>query len=207
MGRTYVPCQPRLGASSSTTSATVPVVALALGSVAGLGAARVATSHYSLMVRDTSQVFVAGPPVVARARRARRQGGARRRATSTAATASSTTWWTPRRRRSNAPAASCRTCRPRSTTSRRAGRADGRSRAARRVAHPRHPRRTGARSTRSAPIIESVVDLGSFLEIGRGWGRSRRHRARPARRLAGGGAGSRPVRSTEPGGPPTRRTR
>ena len=46
--------------------ATVPVVALALGSVAGLGAARVATSHYSLMVRDTAQVFVAGPPVVAR---------------------------------------------------------------------------------------------------------------------------------------------
>ena len=42
------------------------MVALALGSVAGLGAARVATSHYSLMVRETSQVFVAGPPVVAR---------------------------------------------------------------------------------------------------------------------------------------------
>ena len=46
--------------------ATVPIVALALGSVAGLGAARVATRHYALMVRDTSQVFVAGPPVVAR---------------------------------------------------------------------------------------------------------------------------------------------
>src|SRR5205823_10118052 len=46
--------------------ATVPVVALALGPVAGLGAARVATSHYSVMVRGTSQVFVAGPPVVKR---------------------------------------------------------------------------------------------------------------------------------------------
>src|SRR5205807_6537786 len=45
---------------------TVPVVALALGPVAGLGAARVATSHYSVMVRATSQVFVAGPPVVKR---------------------------------------------------------------------------------------------------------------------------------------------
>ncbi|MCH8078123.1 MAG: methylmalonyl-CoA carboxyltransferase, partial [SAR324 cluster bacterium] len=45
---------------------TVPVVALALGSTAGLGAARVVTSHYSVMVRDTSQMFVAGPPVVAR---------------------------------------------------------------------------------------------------------------------------------------------
>ena len=43
---------------------TVPVVSLALGSVAGLGAARVAASHYSVMVKDSSQMFVAGPPVV-----------------------------------------------------------------------------------------------------------------------------------------------
>jgi len=42
----------------------VPVVSLALGSVAGLGAARVVASHYSVMVKDTSQMFVAGPPVV-----------------------------------------------------------------------------------------------------------------------------------------------
>jgi acetyl-CoA carboxylase carboxyltransferase component len=42
----------------------VPVVALALGSVAGLGAARVVASHYSLMVKGSSQLFVAGPPVV-----------------------------------------------------------------------------------------------------------------------------------------------
>jgi acetyl-CoA carboxylase carboxyltransferase component len=42
----------------------VPVVSLCLGSVAGLGAARVVTSHYSLMVKGTSQLFVAGPPVV-----------------------------------------------------------------------------------------------------------------------------------------------
>ncbi|MBI4081154.1 MAG: methylmalonyl-CoA carboxyltransferase [Candidatus Lambdaproteobacteria bacterium] len=45
---------------------TVPVVSLALGSVAGLGAARVAASHYSVMVKETSQMFVAGPPVVSR---------------------------------------------------------------------------------------------------------------------------------------------
>src|SRR5258706_226775 len=32
----------------------------------GLGAARVATSHYSIMVKDTSQMFIAGPPVVNR---------------------------------------------------------------------------------------------------------------------------------------------
>lgn len=44
----------------------VPVVALGLGSVAGLGAAQVSASHYSLMTKQTSAMFVAGPPVVAR---------------------------------------------------------------------------------------------------------------------------------------------
>jgi acetyl-CoA carboxylase carboxyltransferase component len=44
----------------------VPVVALGLGSVAGLGAARLAASHYSVMTKSTSAMFVAGPPVVAR---------------------------------------------------------------------------------------------------------------------------------------------
>lgn len=43
----------------------VPVVALGLGSVAGLGAARLAASHYSVMTRQ-SAMFVAGPPVVKR---------------------------------------------------------------------------------------------------------------------------------------------
>jgi acetyl-CoA carboxylase carboxyltransferase component len=43
----------------------VPVVALGLGSVAGLGAARLAASHYSVMTKK-SAMFVAGPPVVAR---------------------------------------------------------------------------------------------------------------------------------------------
>src|SRR5262249_26632272 len=45
--------------------AVVPVVALGLGSVAGLGAARLAASHYSVMTKS-SAMFVAGPPVVAR---------------------------------------------------------------------------------------------------------------------------------------------
>lgn len=43
----------------------VPVVALGLGSVAGLGAARLAASHYSVMTKE-SALFVAGPPVVKR---------------------------------------------------------------------------------------------------------------------------------------------
>ena len=41
-----------------------PSIALALGSVAGLGAARVATSHYSIIVRDTAQMMIAGPALV-----------------------------------------------------------------------------------------------------------------------------------------------
>lgn len=45
--------------------AQVPVVGLGLGSVAGLGAARLASSHYSVMTKS-SAMFVAGPPVVAR---------------------------------------------------------------------------------------------------------------------------------------------
>ena len=48
----------------TTNMATVPVVALGLGSVAGLGAARLAASHYSVMVKELSAMFVAGPPVV-----------------------------------------------------------------------------------------------------------------------------------------------
>ncbi len=44
----------------------VPRVALGLGSVAGLGAAHLAASHYSVMIKDKSAMFVAGPPVVNR---------------------------------------------------------------------------------------------------------------------------------------------
>ena len=45
---------------------TVPRGALGLGSVAGLGAAHLAAAHYSVMVKGTSALFVAGPPVVER---------------------------------------------------------------------------------------------------------------------------------------------
>jgi acetyl-CoA carboxylase carboxyltransferase component len=50
---------------TTANMARVPVVALGLGSVAGLGAARLAASHYSVMTRN-SAMFVAGPPVVKR---------------------------------------------------------------------------------------------------------------------------------------------
>jgi acetyl-CoA carboxylase carboxyltransferase component len=44
----------------------VPVVCACMGSVAGLGAVRTTISHFSIMIKDTSQLFVAGPPVVER---------------------------------------------------------------------------------------------------------------------------------------------
>jgi acetyl-CoA carboxylase carboxyltransferase component len=46
--------------------AKVPVVGLCLGPVAGLGAARAVNTHYSIMVKELSQLFVAGPPVAKR---------------------------------------------------------------------------------------------------------------------------------------------
>lgn len=63
--RTYLPDVPAFTEVLSALS-EVPVVALGLGSVAGMGAARVCASHYSMMVRGISQLFAAGPPVVAR---------------------------------------------------------------------------------------------------------------------------------------------
>ncbi|MDE0320394.1 MAG: ATP-grasp domain-containing protein [Acidimicrobiaceae bacterium] len=47
--------------------ATVPVVNMLLGSVVGIGAAKAVLGHFAVMVRDISQLFVAGPPVVSHA--------------------------------------------------------------------------------------------------------------------------------------------
>src|SRR3954468_23795123 len=66
MGHTYVPFIPGWELAVENLSA-VPVVAAALGPVAGLGAARVVASHFSVIVRGSAQLFVAGPPVVAAA--------------------------------------------------------------------------------------------------------------------------------------------
>ena len=65
MQRTYVPANPNWDVAVAMLS-EVPVVGACMGSVAGLGAVRVVNSHFSLMVRGTSQLFVAGPPVVER---------------------------------------------------------------------------------------------------------------------------------------------
>ncbi len=63
IGATYVPAVP--GWSDVIRNLdSVPVVALALGPTAGMGAARVVASHYSIMVKGLSQIFAAGPAVV-----------------------------------------------------------------------------------------------------------------------------------------------
>lgn len=64
MGYTYVPMVPGWEHIVRNLD-TVPVVALALGPTAGLGAARIVASHYSIMVRGVSQLFAAGPAVAA----------------------------------------------------------------------------------------------------------------------------------------------
>src|SRR4029078_370028 len=52
-------------AYTTANLARVPVVGLGLGSVAGLGAARLAATHYSVMTKN-SAMFVAAPPLVKR---------------------------------------------------------------------------------------------------------------------------------------------
>ena len=57
-----------LGSTEYTEQlATVPVVNMLLGSVVGIGAAKAVLGHFSVMVRDIAQLFVAGPPVVSHA--------------------------------------------------------------------------------------------------------------------------------------------
>lgn len=65
VGHSYVPA---LHGFSTTMElmGVVPVVCACMGSVAGLGAVRVTISHFSLMIEGSSQLFVAGPPVVER---------------------------------------------------------------------------------------------------------------------------------------------
>src|SRR4051812_23379678 len=62
-GRTYVPHNPGWDHVVANL-ARVPVVACALGPVAGLGAARLVSSHVAIGIRGIAQVFVAGPAVV-----------------------------------------------------------------------------------------------------------------------------------------------
>jgi len=66
MGATYIPALAGL-AQSMDAMATIPVASALLGPVVGLAAAKAVTSHFSVMVRNLSQLFAAGPPVVKQA--------------------------------------------------------------------------------------------------------------------------------------------
>lgn len=62
-GYTYVPEVPGWETMIENLS-RIPVVSLGLGPVAGLGAGRQVMAHYSVLVKGLAQMFVAGPPVV-----------------------------------------------------------------------------------------------------------------------------------------------
>jgi len=63
IGHTYIPDNP--GTATATKLLQIaPVVSAVMGSVAGLPAVNACMAHFNVMVKETSQVFVAGPPVV-----------------------------------------------------------------------------------------------------------------------------------------------
>ncbi|USG60855.1 hypothetical protein NBZ79_16985 [Sneathiella marina] len=168
-GRTYVPAVSGWEVMVDNL-AKVPVVALALGSTAGLGAARVAASHYSVMVKETSQMFVAGPPVVARTGETLTKnelGGSdihtRNGAVDDEAKTEEEAFERARRFLSYLPS-SVYDLPPRTECTDDPNRRDE----SLIEAIPRDPRKV----YKMRKIIESVVDEGSFFEIGKRWGRS-----------------------------------
>ncbi len=168
-GRTLLPSMPFWQICADNLS-RVPVVALALGSVAGLGAARVAASHYSVIVKDTAQMFVAGPPVVARVGQVlgkNELGGSaihtRNGAIDDEAGSEAEAFAMARRFLSYLPSSVYAL--PENIPSR-----DDPKRQVEWLvdAIPRDPRKV----YRMRPIVEALMDEGSFCEIGRRWGRS-----------------------------------
>lgn len=168
-GYTYVPLNPGWEWVVANLG-TVPVVALALGPVAGLGAARAVASHYSLMVRGVSQLFVAGPPVVARAGETVDKeglGGSRihtRNGVIDDEVESEAEAFARARRFLSYLPSSVDELPPRVPP----GDDPQRREAWLLEAVPRDRRRV----YKMRPILEAVVDRGSFLEIGCGTGRS-----------------------------------
>ena len=64
MGRTYLPDGNVWSAVDVELLNQVPVVSAVLGSVAGLPAINACFAHFNLMLKDKSQLFPGGPPVV-----------------------------------------------------------------------------------------------------------------------------------------------
>ena len=149
--------------------AQVPVVALGLGSVAGLGAARLVASHYSIMTKS-SAMFVAGPPVVARVEQAlekQQLGGwqiqTRSGAVDHAVDTEQEAFACARRFLSYLPS-SVHTLPPTLPCDDDPERADKMLM----NAIPRNRRQV----YKMRPIIEAIVDKGTFFEIGKEFGRA-----------------------------------
>lgn len=169
IGRTYIPSLPGWEFAIANL-ARVPVIGMALGSVAGLGSARVVSTHYSLMVKERSQLFVAGPPVVARLEKAYEKnelGGShihtRNGAVDDEVPSEEEAFARARRFLSYLP----------SNVSERPPRTRSWDDPQRRdqsllAAVPRD----GRQVYKMRPIVEAVVDQGSFFEMGRQWGRA-----------------------------------
>ncbi len=168
-GSTYIPANPGWNWVVANL-ATVPVVSLGLGSVAGLGAARMVASHYSLMVAGTSQIFVAGPPLVAHLGEQvtkEELGGAHihghNGTVSDVVASEEEAFERARWFLSYLPSSVfdvAERAEPHDDPERRDDWLIG--------AIPRNRRQGYA----IRPIVESLVDDGTFFEIGRGWGRS-----------------------------------
>ena len=109
-GRTYIP-QLRGWDIVVKHLCVAPSVSLALGSVAGIGAARVSTSHYSVIVKSSAQMMIAGPALVDWASLGEVSKEERGHRRSTPATALSTMRQSPRMKRLRWRNGFCRTCR------------------------------------------------------------------------------------------------
>jgi acetyl-CoA carboxylase carboxyltransferase component len=169
LGATYVPWVPGFDQVVANLG-LVPVVSLGLGPVAGLGAARLVASHYSIMVRGLSQMFTAGPPVVAAAGEkvtADQLGGADLHASTGSVDdvvdSEADAFARARRFLSYLPG----------RAGAQAGRQDCDDPADRQEgwldeAIPRDRRWP----YEIRPILEAVLDRGSVFELGRAWGRS-----------------------------------
>ena len=169
-GRTYIP---QVAGWDTIVGhlAVAPSVSLALGSVAGIGAARVATAHYSVIVKDTAQMMIAGPALVdwaslgdvskeelGASRIHTRNGSIDDEAKSEAeafAMASRFLSYLPSSVEELPPRLECD---------------DPVERAEDFLVNvvPKDPRKV----YRMRPVVEAVVDRGSFFEIGRHWGKS-----------------------------------
>ncbi len=64
LGRTYLPDGNHGSTIDVDLLSIVPVVSAVMGSVAGLPAVNACLAHFNVMVKDTTQLFPGGPPVV-----------------------------------------------------------------------------------------------------------------------------------------------